>query len=183
MHGGTCDETQGTCTLAACFLHCTTLRLRLQRGAPRCRHLELKTAAASETHLARRVQVATALAAAQPAWNFTLMFVMGGAIAIALPLFQFVILKREKALDGTPLALPKSNTIDWMLVSGGVLFGAGWGAGGMCPGPAVVALANGQTQVAAMVAAMVAGMALAQQFVNKCDVSWGKPQQPIAKAA
>ena len=121
------------------------------------------------------LQVATALAAMQPAWNFTLMFVMGGAISVALPLFQFVIMKRQAALDGSKMSLPTSTTLDWRLILGGVMFGAGWGTGGMCPGPAVVALASLQPQVAAMVAAMVAGMALAQQYINKCDVPKAAP--------
>jgi uncharacterized protein len=115
------------------------------------------------------VQVASALAALQPAWNFTLWFVMGGAIAVALPLFQLYIMKRSQALDGSPLSVHPSNKIDWMLIVGGVLFGAGWGTGGMCPGPAIVALAHPQKQVIALVAAMMAGMALAENFVKRCD--------------
>eukprot|EP00951_Prasinocladus_malaysianus_P047562 scaffold650972_cov43-Prasinocladus_malaysianus.AAC.1 len=37
--------------------------------------------------------------------------------------------------------MPTSNTIDAKLILGGILFGAGWGCGGLCPGPAVVNLA------------------------------------------
>jgi uncharacterized membrane protein YedE/YeeE len=129
------------------------------------------------SHSASCSQVAGALAALQPAWNFTLMFVMGGAIAVALPLFQLIILKRDTALDGSKLAVSPSNQIDWKLLTGGVMFGAGWGIGGMCPGPAIVALAHPQPQIVAMVASMLVGMAVALRIgQNECAVPHGKRQ-------
>ena len=117
------------------------------------------------------LQVAAALAAFTPAWNFSLMFVMGGGIAAALPLFQLVILKRKTALDGTDLSLSGTSQIDWKLLLGGVLFGAGWGVGGMCPGPAIVALAHPQPQLVAMVASMLIGMAAGLRIArtDKCE--------------
>ena len=109
------------------------------------------------------MQVAAALAALQPAWNFTLFFVMGGALAVALPMYQLLLKKRTTALDGSALSLPKSSQLDWQLLTGGVLFGAGWGAGGMCPGPAIVELASGQQQGMVLVAAMLAGMLMVER--------------------
>lgn len=47
------------------------------------------------------------------------------------------------------------------LVVGGVLFGAGWGLSGMCPGPALVSLAAGiQLPTALYVGSMLVGMIL-----------------------
>ena len=40
------------------------------------------------------------------------------------------------------------------------MFGVGWGVGGICPGPALVAVSTLQPQVLAFVAAMVMGMRL-----------------------
>jgi len=57
---------------------------------------------------------------------------------------------RTKALphpllsSATTFNLPTSKTIDWKLLGGSALFGMGWGAAGLCPGPAIVSLATGQ---------------------------------------
>jgi uncharacterized membrane protein YedE/YeeE len=48
--------------------------------------------------------------------------------------------------------------IDQRLVIGSLLFGAGWGLAGFCPGPALVSMASGQAQALIFVAAMVVGM-------------------------
>jgi uncharacterized protein len=50
--------------------------------------------------------------------------------------------------------------IDRPLVLGSVLFGAGWGLVGLCPGPALENLATGSSRIIAFVAAMAAGMVL-----------------------
>eukprot|EP01030_Chromulinospumella_sphaerica_P017919 gene17919-17764_t len=69
-------------------------------------------------------------------WDPSLMFVMGGAIALGLP--GFLLAKRLKnSLMGMPMNLPTHTQIDKKLLLGAVLFGAGWGIGGFCPGPAV----------------------------------------------
>ena len=41
---------------------------------------------------------------------------------------------------------------------GSVLFGLGWGIGGFCPGPGIVALGAGESKAAVFVASMIAGM-------------------------
>ena len=96
------------------------------------------------------------------AWDPSLALVMGGAIAVGLSAFS-VATKRTCTFLGGALQLPQAHQIDKPLVIGGLLFGAGWGLAGFCPGPALVALAAGHPKAAAFVAAMVAGMLL-------CDV-------------
>ena len=96
------------------------------------------------------------------AWDPSLALVMGGAIAVGLLAFS-VATKRTCTFLGGALQLPQAHQIDKPLVIGGLLFGAGWGLAGFCPGPALVALAAGHPKAAAFVAAMVAGMLL-------CDV-------------
>jgi uncharacterized membrane protein YedE/YeeE len=59
---------------------------------------------------------------------------------------------------GGELHFPTTSTIDRRLVIGAVLFGAGWGLAGFCPGPALVSLAGGQTKAAVFVGFMLVGM-------------------------
>ena len=58
--------------------------------------------------------------------------------------------------------MPSNTQLDTQLISGGMLFGAGWGVCGSCPGPMLVNLvANANAMSAIMVGAMMLGMAAA----------------------
>ena len=57
-------------------------------------------------------------------------------------------------------SLPRRSDLDTKLIFGAALFGAGWGLGGFCPGPALTALASGAAPVLVFVVAMVIGMYL-----------------------
>jgi uncharacterized membrane protein YedE/YeeE len=65
------------------------------------------------------------------------------------------------------MEIPSISTIDGRLVSGGVLFGSGWGIAGFCPGPAVVALGSGMGSAGVFVAAMLLGMVLHDKFLER----------------
>lgn len=92
-------------------------------------------------------------------WDPSLALVMGGAILVGV--FAFAIArKRTRTFLGGALHLPKSNDIDRRLVVGGLVFGAGWGLAGFCPGPALVSLGAGQPKAVVFVIAMLAGMAV-----------------------
>ena len=96
-------------------------------------------------------------------WDPSLAFVMAGAIAIGL--FAFALAKKKTSTFlGTELHLPKYNKIDKPLLVGALLFGAGWGLAGFCPGPAIVSLASGQSKAAVFVIFMVFGMLLFDRF-------------------
>ena len=96
-------------------------------------------------------------------WDPSLALVMGGAIAVGF--FAFALAnKRDVNFLGGALHLPTSSQIDKPLVIGAVLFGAGWGLAGFCPGPALVSLASGQIKAAAFVLFMLAGMQLFEMF-------------------
>jgi uncharacterized membrane protein YedE/YeeE len=56
------------------------------------------------------------------------------------------------------LHLPTSRDIDKRLLLGALLFGAGWGLAGFCPGPGIVSMAAGQPKAVLFVVAMLAGM-------------------------
>lgn len=89
-------------------------------------------------------------------WDPTLICVMGGALAVTLPLFPWVQ-KRQKCLLGEPLQLPIATRIDARLLVGAALFGIGWGLGGLCPGPALANLASASPGIILFVGAMIAG--------------------------
>lgn len=89
-------------------------------------------------------------------WDPTLAFVMGGALLVTIPAFRWV-LRRPEPLLGGKFHIPTRSDIDARLVIGSALFGVGWGIAGLCPGPAITALASGLLPVLGFVAAMVAG--------------------------
>ena len=93
------------------------------------------------------------------AWDPSLALVMGGAIAVGV--FAFASARRRtRSWTGDLMEIPSSTVIDMRLIVGGVLFGIGWGIGGFCPGPALVAMGSGLGSAWLFVAAMVAGMLL-----------------------
>jgi uncharacterized membrane protein YedE/YeeE len=90
-------------------------------------------------------------------WDPSLALVMGGAIAVGF--FAFAAAKkRTSSFFGGALHLPTSRDIDKRLLLGSLLFGAGWGLAGFCPGPGIVSMAAGQPKAAVFVVAMIAGM-------------------------
>ena len=93
------------------------------------------------------------------AWDPSLALVMGGAIALGVFAFARAA-RRQRSWTGNPMEIPTLRVVDRRLVIGGILFGAGWGIGGLCPGPAIVALGSGMTDAWVFVAAMLTGMAL-----------------------
>ncbi len=92
-------------------------------------------------------------------WDPSLMFVLGGALLVAVPGVALQRRMRRPALD-TQFHLPQATAVDRRLVVGSALFGAGWGLGGFCPGPALSALSTGAPMVLLFVAAMAVGMIL-----------------------
>ena len=90
-------------------------------------------------------------------WDPSLALVMGGAVAVAAVVFALTR-KRKTTLLGADLKLPTARHIDQRLVIGSLVFGAGWGIAGFCPGPALVVLAMGEAKALVFVLAMLAGM-------------------------
>ncbi len=93
------------------------------------------------------------------AWDPSLAFVMAGAIGVGALAFALAR-RRKRSLLGDAMQLPTKTGIDRRLVAGSLLFGAGWGLAGFCPGPALVALGMGESKAIVFVAAMLAGMGI-----------------------
>jgi uncharacterized membrane protein YedE/YeeE len=96
-------------------------------------------------------------------WDLTLLGVMIGAIAVHALVYQFIKHKQSPFFD-TKFHIPNRRDIDKRLLMGAAIFGLGWGWAGMCPGPAIVSLASGQTQVIVFIVSMLAGMTLFQAW-------------------
>ncbi len=94
------------------------------------------------------------------AWDASLAFVMIGAIAVYFVAYRWGTTKMRAPLLAPAFALPKRGDLDPRLIGGAAIFGAGWGLGGFCPGPALTSLASGAPAVLIFVAAMVVGMYL-----------------------
>jgi uncharacterized membrane protein YedE/YeeE len=95
-------------------------------------------------------------------WDPTLAFVMGGALAVTFVGYRWVM-KRQAPLAAERFTLPERTDIDPRLIVGAALFGAGWGLGGYCPGPALTALTVGGWPTLVFVLSMFAGMLLARR--------------------
>ena len=91
------------------------------------------------------------------AWDPTLAFVMGGAVAVSA-LGYAVSRRRARPWLAAAFAIPTRRDVDASLVAGATLFGVGWGLVGLCPGPALADLARSSAPVWSFVAAMVAGV-------------------------
>jgi uncharacterized membrane protein YedE/YeeE len=98
------------------------------------------------------------LSATATSFDPSLMLVMGGAMAVAIPGFAVAKNKPKPACE-RKFSIPNNKTIDKKLMTGGLLFGAGWGLAGLCPGPAIVsAAARPTTALLGWLGAVAVGM-------------------------
>lgn len=96
-------------------------------------------------------------------WNPTLIGVMVGAIFVHAISYK-LIRKRSSPLLDLEFHVPNKRDLDAKLIAGAMIFGIGWGWAGMCPGPAIVALASAQTPVLLFVIFMLLGMLTLQKL-------------------
>ena len=98
-------------------------------------------------------------------WDASLIFVMGGAIITAGPFFYFLKNKEFSAL-GDKINLPAKQNIDKKLIIGSSLFGVGWGLVGLCPGPAISALATFDSVTVVFLLSMAAGVLVKKNTIK-----------------
>lgn len=111
-------------------------------------------------------QVVLAFLDVYGAWDPTLAWVMGGAVAVTAIGFRLV-LKRSAPLVGGRFRLPERGDVDAPLVAGAAIFGIGWGIAGFCPGPALVGAAAGLADAWIFLPAMAAGSWLAGRIGSR----------------
>ena len=91
-------------------------------------------------------------------WDPSLLFVLGGASGTYLLIYQLIIKKKERPLFSNIFHLPSLQNIDRKLIIGAILFGAGWGLAGVCPGPAITSLTAGSSYILIFTVFMIIGM-------------------------
>ncbi len=104
------------------------------------------------------------------AWDPSLMFVMIGAILIFSPLY-FIFKRKSKPIFAKNFVVPSNKDIDNKLIIGAVMFGAGWGLAGLCPGPAISAISFLNTSVYLFVLFMFLGFYLGNFIINKNEAN------------
>ena len=96
-------------------------------------------------------------------WDPTLAFVLGGAI-LPMAVAWNIAARRARAVLGNPLPGKPGVEVDRNLVLGSLMFGAGWGLVGLCPGPAIASISWGGIGGMVFLLAMLAGMMIAPAF-------------------
>lgn len=110
-------------------------------------------------------------------WDPSLAFVLGGATVTAAIGFRLVG-QRATPLFADDFQLPTASAIDRPLILGAALFGVGWGLVGLCPGPAITAIAIAPGAVAIFVAAMLSGMGFHQVLMTRRVLSTKMVENP-----
>lgn len=88
--------------------------------------------------------------------NAGLLLVMGGALALTLPAYQWLPRLRRAPLLGGSFD-PHTARVQRDTLVGAALFGVGWGLSGVCPGPAIAGLGTGNVELLWTVAGLAAG--------------------------
>ncbi len=99
-------------------------------------------------------------------WNYSLIGVMAGAIFVHSILYYFIKKKDSPLLD-IKFHLPTRKDLDWRLITGAAIFGLGWGWAGICPGPGIVAMASGNSNILTFIVFMLFGMGIFKLIENK----------------
>lgn len=96
-------------------------------------------------------------------WDPSLLLVMISAL-LTYSIGYWLFAAKKKPVLAEKFHLPTKADIDKPLVIGALLFGAGWGLAGYCPGPAIIAISSGSHGTLAFIAAMVLGWFISRKW-------------------
>jgi uncharacterized membrane protein YedE/YeeE len=115
-------------------------------------------------------------------WDPSLAVVMAAALAVTSAGF-WLARRFRRPLLAPKRYWPDRADIDRPLVMGSILFGAGWGLVGLCPGPAIENLASPSAPLVAFVLAMVAGMVVHDRWREGSSEMFGPRRDSSVTAA
>ena len=98
-------------------------------------------------------------------WDASLIFVMGGGIITAGPFF-YLMRNRQTSSLGNQIDLPKKQKLDKKIIIGASFFGVGWGLVGLCPGPAIAAIATFDPIIIVFLLSMAAGVLVKKNIIK-----------------
>jgi len=98
--------------------------------------------------------------------DFGLLLVLGGAVTVALLVFQLTPRLLDKPWFGQAFAKHPS-TLNARTIGGAAIFGIGWGLCGVCPGPAIAGLGSGNWPLLAALVAIFAGAWVQGRFFGR----------------
>ena len=99
--------------------------------------------------------------------SFHMYGVIGSAVVIGVILVQIIKRTKLKDLYGAPIEIPDKNKSIIRYLSGGIVFGLGWGLVGACPGPMFVLLGYGYYTILLVILGAILGTFLYGLLRNK----------------
>ncbi len=90
-------------------------------------------------------------------WDPSLTFVIAGAIAVHFVFYRYII-RRRSPIFGKHFHIPTRRDVTPRLLIDSTIFGIGWGLGGYCPGPGIVAITSGALPAIVFSSSMFLGM-------------------------
>lgn len=91
------------------------------------------------------------------AWDPSLIIVMMSALVVHAVLYR-LIRRRERPVLAAEFKVPAPGQVDRPLVLGSLLWGAGWGITGLCPGPILAGVGDFNVPGLTFFFSMLAGM-------------------------
>lgn len=92
-------------------------------------------------------------------WDPSLLIVLGTGMAVYIPAAWLARTRLARQAPGAEkYVFPEPERFSVRFYAGSILFGLGWGAVGLCPGPALVGFCSGSADGILFFGAMVASM-------------------------
>lgn len=112
----------------------------------------------------KRSKVLGFLTISKETFDPSLIFVLASAVGMNLIFFNFIIKVLKKPVFSDKLTLPTRQDIDYNLILGSIIFGIGWGLGGICPGPAITSLTLYYPKILIFIITFFIGQILGSRF-------------------